>query len=687
MKPIDRRTLLISGGVGVGLLIAFVAWPRRIGSALTAAKGERVFGHYLKIAPDGRVTVAVPQAETGQGIWTGLAQIAADELGAAWEQVAVEPAPAGAVYANTLLKRRRTGGATSIRAFERPLREAAAMARDLLIRAAAGQWDIDPGLCQAVDGFVMQGANRLAFGQLAEAAAGLEPGAPTLRKAGAGRLVGQSLARLDLPAKSDGSLRFASDVRLPGMLFAAVRIVPPGGRLTGYSRGAGEQSPGVKKLIVGDGWLAALGETWWAAERGLVAAGARFTGDAGGNDAAIMDALGSGLDSGERKSLFARGDYEATVGTARALAATYRIAAAEHRSLEPLSATARIAGGKLELWAPVQDYDSALAAASKAAGLSAGNVTLYPMPVGDPSGRGMATNAIPIAVELARRMGKPVQLTVSAKVGRNHDRVRPPVMARMTGFPSPVGGMAAWGGRFVTASGTELPGATPAYAVPNMRIESVEAELPIATGYMRGGSEALTGFANESFIDEMARRLGAEPFSFRMGLLGGNVRLAKVLEAVATLGRWDGGAPGSRLGLAAVSAFGSHIALLAEAGIGPDQRVAVERLVAVVDCGRAINPGLVKQQIEGSLIEALSLATCDAPEFVAGMPVAHPLRAAGLTGAGRVPTIIVEIAPSNAAPGGVSGLGHVVLAAAVANALASGTGRRLRDLPFNPMSA
>ena len=687
MKPIDRRTLLVSGGVGVGLIVAFAAWPRKIGSALTAAKGEHVFGHYLKIAPDGRVTVAVPQAETGQGIWTGLAQIAADELGAAWEQVAVEPAPTGAVYANALLKRRLTAGATSIRAFEQPLREAAAVARDLLIRAAADQWDVDPGLCSAADGFVLQGANRLAFGQLAEAAAGLEPGAATLRKAGSGRLAGQSLARLDLPAKSDGSLRFASDVRLPGMLFAAVRIAPPGGRLTGYSRSTREPSRGVRKLIVGDGWLAALGETWWAAERGLVAADARFTGNADANDAAIMDALGSALDSGERTSLLVRGDYEATVGNARALAATYRIAAAEHRSLEPLSATARMVGGRLEIWAPVQDHDAALAAAAKAGGVGAGNVTLYPMPIGDPSGRGMAIDAIPIAVELARRTGKPVQLTVSAKVGRNHDRVRAPMLARMTALPSPAGGLAAWGGRFVTSSATELPGATPAYAVPAMRIESVAAELPIATGYMRGGSEALTGFANESFIDELARRSGADPFSFRMGLLGGNVRLAKVLEAVAMLGRWDGGAPGSRLGLAAVSAFGSHIALLAEAGIGPDQRVAVERLVAVVDCGRAINPGLVKQQVEGSLIEALSLATSDAPEFVAGMPVAHPLRAAGLTGVGRVPTIIVEIAPSKAAPGGVSGLGHVVLAAAVANALASGTGRRLRDLPFNPMAA
>ncbi|MEO6580455.1 MAG: molybdopterin cofactor-binding domain-containing protein [Sphingomicrobium sp.] len=684
---IDRRTLLIGGGAGVGLIVAFAAWPRRIGSGLTAAKGEQVFGHYLKIAPDGRVTVAVPQAETGQGIWTGLAQIAADELGAAWEQVAVEPAPASPVYRNALLKGRVTAGATSVRAFEKPLREAGAVARDLLIRAAAGKWDVHPAECDTADGFVMRGAERLAFGQLADAAARLKAGEPVLRRAGSGRLAGKALARLDLPAKSDGSLRFATDVRLPEMLFAAVRIAPPGGRLVGFSRAAAEASRGVKRLVVTNGWLAAVGDTWWAAEGALVAAAARFTGPADADDTSILDALGTALDTGERQSLFARGDYAEAVGGARALAATYRIAPAEHRSLEPRCATARLSGGRLEVWAPVQAYDEALVSAAKAAGIEVGAVVLYPMPVGDPSGRAMTNEAIPIAVELARRTGKPVQLTVSAKVSRNHDRMRPPMLAQIAALPSPSGGLAAWSGRFVTATGTDLPGAAPDYAVPAMRIEAVGATLPIATGYMRGGTEALTAFANESFIDEMARKLGAEPFSFRMGLLGGNVRLAKALEAVATLGGWDGGAPGSRMGLAAVSAFGSHIALLAEAGIGPDQRIAVERLVAVVDCGRAINPGLVKQQVEGSLIEALALATSDAPEIVAGMAVAHLLRASGPTGAGRIPPIVVEVMPSRAAPGGVSGLGHVVLAAAVANALAAGTGRRLRDLPFDPMAA
>jgi len=680
LKPISRRKLLVGGGLGIGLIIAFAAWPRRVGSALTAARGEQIFGDYLKIAPDGRVTVAIPQAETGQGAWTGLAQIAADELGAAWEQVAVEPAPAAAVYANSMFNKRVTAGATSVRAFEQPLREAGAMARDLLVRVAAARWGVDPGQCGSADGFVIHGARRFGFGELAEAAAGLEPGRPTLRRAGSGRLAGQSLARLDLPAKSDGSLRFAADVRLPEMLFASVRIAPPGGRLTGFSRRAAEKV----QLVVTDGWLAALGETWWAAERALVAAGARFTGSADADDAGIEAALQAALDGGERTSLFARGDYGETVGDMRALAATYRIAPAEHRSLEPLCATARFSGGRLEVWAPVQAHDDALAAAASAAGLGAGDVTLYPMPVGDGSGRALAIDAIPIAVDLARRSGRPVQLTVSAKVGRNHDRMRSPMLARMTALPSPAGGLAAWSARFVTAPDLALPGAAAPYAVPAMRIESVAADLPIASGYMRGGSEALTAFANECFIDEMARRLGAEPFSFRMGLLGGNVRLAQVLSAVATLGRWDGGAPGSRMGLACASAFGSHIAVLTEAGIGPDQKIAVDRLVAVVDCGRVINPGLVKQQVEGSLLQALALATGAAPMVVAGMPVAQRLDSPGFA---QVPEITVEILPSQAPSGGVSGLGHMMLPPSLANAIAAGTGRRLRDLPFDSMAA
>jgi isoquinoline 1-oxidoreductase beta subunit len=680
---LDRRTLLIGGGAGIGLIVAFSLWPREYGSALDAGEGEQVFGHYLRIAEDGQVTVAVPQAETGQGIWTGLAQLAADELGAAWEAVAVVPVPDSPVYANRLLDGRITAGATSIRAFEEPLRRAGATARDLLVRAAAARWDVDATECATGDGFVSHEGKQLGFGALAAEAARLEPAENVpLRR---GKLAGQPLPRLDLPAKSDGSLRFAADIRLPGMLFAAARLAPPGGQLRGFSRAAAERQAGLKQLVVTKTWIAAIADTLWAAESALKAAQPRYTGLANADDTAVRAALDEALANGEARRVFEQGDFDAAVGSARALGATYRIAAAEHRGLEPMCATARLADGRLEVWAPVQDYDSAHGAA-ETAGLKRGDVILYPMPVGDGGGRAMQADAIPIAVELARRARKPVQLTISATASQNHSRPRSPLVARMAALPSAAGAIEAWSARFVSDAG-ELPGAVPPYAIPSIRIDSVAPRVPIKSGYMRGGSEALTAFAIESFVDEMARALNADPFSFRMGMLAGNLRLAKALTAVTAIGGWDGGAPGSTMGLAAASAFGSHIALMVQAGVGPDQRVTVERMVASVDCGRIVNPGLVRQQIEGSLLHALDLATAPAPEFVAGMPVARPLAGLGLRRLSPMPRIEVELIGSSEAPGGVSGLGHVVCAPAVANALASGTGRRLRNLPFDLMAA
>jgi isoquinoline 1-oxidoreductase beta subunit len=679
--------VLIGGGAGIGLIVAFSLWPRELGSALSAEEGERVFGHYIKISEAGQVTVAVPQAETGQGIWTGLAQLAADELGANWDSVAVVPAPDSPVYANTVLKGRVTAGASSIRAFEAPVRRAGAVARDLLCRAAARRWRVEAAECVAANGFVSHEGKKLGFGALATEASKLAPNKDVaLRRWAAGGLVGQPLPRLDLLPKSDGAMRFAADVRLPGMLFAAARLAPPGGALKGLSRAAAERQPGLHQLVVSRSWLAAIADNWWAAERALAAALPRFSGSADANTSMVDTALDEALAAGDADRIFSQGDFDEAVGSARALGATYRIAAAAHHGLEPMVATARLSGAGLEIWAPVQDYDAAHRAAADAAGMKRSEVVLYPMPVGDGGGGAMQADAVPIAIELARRTRKPVQLSLSASVSQNHDRLRPPLAARMAALPSPAGSIEAWSARFVTDA-AELPGAAPPYAIPSIKIDAVRPGLPIAAGYMRGGSEALTGFATECFVDEMARALNTDPFSFRMAMLGGNLRLAKALTGVTAIGGWDGGRPGSTMGLAAASAFGSHIALLVQAGVGPDQRVSVERMVAAVDCGRTVNPGLVRQQIEGSLLHALDLATTPAPDFIAGMPVARPLAGLGLRRLSPMPKIEVELIGNGEPPGGVSGLGHLVCAAAVANALASGTGRRLRALPFDLMAA
>ncbi len=710
LPEIDRRRLLVGGGAGVGLIVALAAWPRRVGSGLAAGPKEAVLGPFIKIATSGRVTIASPQAETGQGTWTGLAQIVADELGAKWEQMAVEPAPSSPLYANRLIdvaglkpwsvrrtraRLRVTAGSTSIRAFEAPLRAAAAGARALLIAAAAAQWGVPAGECDTADGAVSHEGKMLPFGTLVAAAAERDPAEVAAR--GPGKLAGQALPRLDLAPKSDGSLRFAADVRLPGMVFASLRMAPPGGRLTGFSEGAARRVTGVREVVATDAWLAVIGETWSAAERALIAAEPRFSGPSDADSAHVAKLMAAALDGGAAETVFARGNYQQVVAGSRPLTATYSIAPAPHLGLEPLCATARVNGDRLEVWAPSQAPEFARAAAAEAAALPLGSVTLYPMPVGSGSGRALEADAVPIAVSLAKRAGRPLQLTIPHNSGANHDGVRPPLLSRLSALPAPGGGLSAWSARIVTAPGLEgvlarvagtpqpaadLSAAIIPYGVPTIRIERLPVELPIRSGYLRGGFEGMASFLTESFIDELARAQGAEPLAFRIGLLGGNVRLARAVMAAATIGGWDGGASGGGMGLACASAFGSHIGLLAQAHVGADQRVVVDRLVAAVDCGRAINPGLVRQQVEGGLLAALDTATAAAPEFVAGMPRTRPLRSLGLAGIAGTPKIEVELIPSKDDPGGVSGLGSTVLAGAVANALAS-AGRRLRALPFD----
>ena len=721
---VDRRTLLIGGGAGIGLVVAFALWPRHLGSDLAARKGEEAFGNYIKIARDGRITVAVPQVENGQGIWTALPQVVADEMGAAWETVAVEPAPLTGAYGNALagnegwldgvgmMRRQRiesegrariTAGSTSMRAFEQPLREAAAVARAMLVGAAADRWNVDAEDCETGDGFVMNRGRTFTFGELAEEAADRSPPRnPPARRTTKGRLIGQPLPRLDGPSKADGSWRFAGDVRLPGMLFASVRIAPPGGKLTGYSRDAAEKLGGARQLVAREDWIGVVAESWWAAERALHAASPTFSGTRTSSE--IRRAFEAALAEGSAPRTFRRGDYESAVEGSRPLAATYFLAPSQHLGVEPLTATARFDGGNLEVWAPTQAPALARTMAAQSAGIGEDRVTLYPMPVGAPAGRAVEADTIPFAVELARRANAPVQVIISQSSSQNRDPISAGALARMTALPGAGGITAAWKMRVATVNGmgsamarllgTDDSGRAirnavdglPPYAIPNVTIEAARPALPYRAGYMRGSPEREFAFFTESFVDELTHAAGLEPLAFRMSMLGQNGRLARCLQGAARIAQWDGGGPGSRMGIAGCSAFGSHIGLVADASIGSDQSVKVHRLVAAVDCGRAVNSGLIAQQIEAGLVWALAQATLSSPEWVAGMPRARPLGGIGLPRLGDTPDIVVEIIPSSDAPGGVSGLGTTVLAPAVANAIFAAAGQRMRSLPFDPMA-
>lgn len=735
---VSRRRLLVGGAAGVGLVVGWVLWPRDYGVNLTAAEGETILGPWLKIGADGVVTVAVPQAETGQGVFTALPQIVADELGADWRTVAVEPAPINPLYANDVaasvlfdaalgplpepLRRRHvqaatlmlTGGSTSVRAFEGELRQAGAAARVLLCKAAARRWGGDWQACTTADGFVALGGQRERFGALAADAAGetLPGGDLPLRSGEDKRLTGEPLPRLDAPAKVDGSANFAGDIRLPGMVFAAIRQGPIGdSRLVRVDRAAADRIRGVSAVIENPRWVAAVAETWWAANRALDALAPRFETTSALVDTAFIDAaLDAALD-GDGTRMAHVGDLAAAFKDAQVVTADYRVGAALHAAIEPTTATAAWRDGRLSLWMPTQAPALARAAAARVLGIGEERVVLHPTIAGGSFGAALEHQVAEQAALLAQRLQKPVQLTWSRSETCLHDRYRPPAAARMTARLGKNGAVAGWLGKIAApAVGRELSqrllagdttaqaalllphggdslaveGAVPAYAIPALAIDHHPTEIGVPVGYWRSGAHSYTAFFNECFLDELAHVAGIEAHSFRIAMLGGNPRLARCLSTVATLGGWQGGIPGSGQGLACHAMRGSYIAVLAEARVGADQRIKVDRLVAAVDCGRQINPDLVLQQIEGGLMFGMAAAIGASTGFTDNLADVRGFGAMGLPGLADTPEVTVEVIRSDAEPGGVSELGVPAVAPAIANAIMAATGVRLRRLPLLP---
>ncbi|GAA0657579.1 isoquinoline 1-oxidoreductase beta subunit [Sphingomonas insulae] len=725
-----RRNVLIGGGAGVGLIVAWAVWPRRYQPNLTAAPGETAFGAWLKIGSDGHVTVAVPQLEHGQGVYTALAQIVADELGADWRTVGVEAAPLNPLYANPLalddlfagtftrlpdslrqsFAERAgvtvTGGSTSVRMFEEGCRTAGAAARALLCKGAARRWGVAWTDCAVDAGFVVHAGQRLRFAELAAEAAGESvPDPLPIGVQGAGKLTGRSLPRIDTPAKVDGSASFAGDIRLPDMVHAAIRQGPIGdSRLVHVDRAAADRIRGVLAVVENPRWVAAVATTWWAANRALDALAPRFATPGPLVDgAAIARSLDDAL-AGTGERVVAIGDIGTLLDGGGVVTADYGVGLGVHASLETTGAAAAWRDGRLELWLPTAAPAAARAAAARAVDLAEGAVIVHPTLGGGGFGATLDPLVAEQAAVLAMQLKRPVNLVWSRGEDVAHDRFRPPARARMRARLSANGAIAAWDARIAApATGHELArrlfpgaatlalgdadpypvaGALPPYRIPALAIHHHAADIGVPTGHLRGGAHGYTAFFTECFLDELARVAGTEPLSYRIGMLGGDARLARCLTTVAALGGWGGGAPGAGQGIACHSFRGSHIAVLAEAAMREGGRPRVERLVAAVDCGRTINPGLALQQIEGGLLFGLAQALGASTGLTAGRTDVRGFAGLNLPRLADTPDLIVEFVASDEAPGGVGELGVPAVAPAIANALHSATGMRLRHLPL-----
>jgi isoquinoline 1-oxidoreductase subunit beta len=745
-EGLSRRNLLIGGGVGLGLLVVWQAWPRRYRPNMPVGEKEHGFGSWLKIAENGTITIAIPQSEMGQGVYTALAQIVAAELGADWRTISVQPALASPEFANELFVREWrkamlpplvagsvggdladslgddwaernsfmiTAGSTSVRQFEMPCRMAGAAARALLCQAAAARWDINWEQCDTGAGFVFSGKERLAFADLVAEAAGYDvPDPVPLRAEPAAALSGRDLVRLDVATKVDGSANFAGDIRLPDMLYASVRAGPIGDtRLKSVKVNNAGKITGFVKLVKTDRWVAALGTNWWAANRALDAIAPVFETKGRMPDSGVMNAaLDRMLAKGKGHRIHAKGSFEATLDKAagtRVFKAQYGVGPALHAPLETRSATAQFVAGKLTLWLATQAPEAARQAAARAIGVSANDVTLIPMQAGGSFGRNLDSLIAEQAAVIAKQAERPVQLVWSRPEDFMRDHVRPPALARLSGTVDTAGRVSGLSAKIAVPATTRqqmkrlsgesaveaiqsvrgdadalaVDGAIPPYAIPNVTVAHFPVNLSLPTGLWRGNAHSYTAFFIESFVDELAHAAGVEPLSYRMQMLVGQTRLARCLTGVAAFAGWDGGVDGSGKGIACHSAFGSHIAVVASARTD-ESGVRVDRISAMVDCGRLINPELARQQIEGGIIFGLAQALGGTTSYERGLPLARRFRDIDLPLLSDMPEIEVEFVRSEEAPGGVSELAVAPVAPAIANALFSAAGIRLRELPL-----
>ncbi|MEZ5734970.1 MAG: molybdopterin cofactor-binding domain-containing protein [Novosphingobium sp.] len=748
---VSRRGILIGALAGGGLAVGYLLRPRDFPLPLEAGRDEVAFDAWIKMAKDGVVTVAVPQLEMGQGITTLIPQIVAEELGADWRQVAVEPAPVSAHYANVVLAARwaelwmpllpgladgpdsviarryaedsrfmATADGMSLAAYEAPARAAAASVRAMLTKAAADRWDVSWEECDAKDGFVVHDKKRLAFASLVDDALDYNPpNPPPLRARPAMEdpeqvPAGAELAypRLDLPSKADGSYLFAGDVRLPDMVYAAIRHGPIGEVELGKFDEKAARRRGLISLVKGNNWLAAVASDWWTADRALADARPRFTFSKGADSARIESQLDEALHYGDARTILEQGDPDEALARDFSLALRYDIAPALHATVETASATAWLRDGKLELWLATQAPEAARRNAAEALDIDIADVVLYPMPAGGSFDRRLEhDHAIEVAL-IAREAGRPVQLTWSRWQEHLAGWPRTPVAAVMAARMTSTGEMAGWKARLALPSSAHefgrrlfggltpqaamaesegetdplaMEGAVPPYAIPHLAIEHVPVRIGLPTARLRGNAHGYTAFFNESFIDELAHKARQEPLSFRMALLGHDLRLAGCLQKVSALANWGGGGDNSGQGLACHviggQDTGGRIAVVASAR-RDESGVRVDKISAVADIGRIVNVDIARQQIEGGLVFGMGLALGSSTAYENGLPATARLGELGLPLLADCPEIEVDFIASDAEPADPGELGVAVVAPAIANALFSATGLRFRRLPL-----
>jgi isoquinoline 1-oxidoreductase beta subunit len=712
-EQISRRSFVkgLLAGSGLTLLLAYTSDGFRILGAEEIKKTDLkdlVLSAWIGITSDDLVTITVSQSEMGQGVYTSIPMIVADELEADWKTVRFRAAPAADEYKNPVWGVQATGGSTSIRHFHDLLRKAGAAGRAMLIQAAAQSWGVPPAECLAEKGAVRHpGSGRsTSYGKLAAAASKMPlPKDPPLKEPSKLRFIGQPLPRLDLPDKISGKARFGIDTFVPDMRYGAVARAPIfGAQVRSFDPGAAKKIKGVEQVVrIGRG-VAVCAGSFEAARRGRAAL--KIDWDRGAqpdlDDAFVEKAL---LNHLKKTGVVARNDGDAEkalASAAKKIDSVYRLPYLAHATMEPMNCTAWVQKDRCDVWAPTQSQTNSQLTAARMAGLDPKKVHIHTTYLGGGFGRRGEVDTVEEAVAVSKAIGKPVKIIWTREEDMHYDFFRPGNCCRIAGGLDAQGKITAWSHRVVVPSifARALPqmmqkGIDPAavegitdlpYQVPNLRVEYVRLDLPIPVGFWRSVGSTHNAFTVESFMDELALAGGKDPLDFRLEHLARTSELRRVLETAAEKAGW--GKPlkfGQARGLACHSCFGSHVAQVAEVSVDKEKGgLRVHRVVCAIDCGPVINPDTVRAQMEGGIIMGLSAALKEQVVFEKGGVKSANFADYPLLRFSETPEIEVHLVQGMKKPGGVGEPGLPPIAPAVANGVFAAAGIRLRILPLTP---
>lgn len=690
---IDRRDFLKTGAAATGGLL--------LGFGFSDAEAQ--FGPpqpitpnaFVHIGTDDIVTLTVHKPENGQGSETAIAMLLAEELECDWNQIRTEFAPIAPIYGGAL---QGTFGSMAIQTTFEPMRRTGAAAREMLVQAAATHWGVASNACRAENGAVINEATgaRLSYGSLAEAASELPvPERIPLKSASEYRFIGKPMRRRDTELKISGKATYGLDIVKPGMVYAVVARCPVfGGTVASFDAARANAMPGVQNVIEIPQGVAVIADSTWAAMEGKRVLD--ITWDEGENaslsSAEIHQRLGA-LIAQPGAVAADVGDTEAALAAAATrIAADYDAPYLAHAPMEPFNAVAVVTDDSCEVWTGTQIPGLAHSSAVEASGLSTEQVKIHTQYMGGGFGARGGGSWVSEAVEIAKRVRVPVKLIWSREDDIQHDRYRPAARVRLEAGLDADGWPVAWTGRAAASSFAGLRNgidreavtdlANPHYAIPNIHFEYHEPGLSIPTNYWRSVGHSQNTFFAESFIDELAAETGRDPVEYRQKLLADNPRLLGVLNLAAEKSNWGKALPaGHYHGVAVTNCFGSYNAQVAEVSVD-QERVRVHRVTCVVDCGTAVNPAGVVQQMQGGIVYGLSAAlrgkiTIDRGRVVeTNFHQYEPLRI------DEMPVVDVHIVPSDLPPGGIGEVGTPAIAPAVTNAVFRATGQRIRSLPI-----